>query len=992
MVTISMTVFSQEKTITGKVTDDSGQPLPGANIIEKSTSNGTQTDFDGNFSINVSRENSILEISYLGFTKKEVSVGNQTNFNIVLEEDATSLDEVVVIGYESVRKRDLTGAVSSVDTENALRAPAASTEDLLQGRASGVQVTSTSGEPGTAPVIVIRGGNSITAGNDPLYVIDGFVDSGANITSLNPNDIESIQILKDASSTAIYGARGTNGVVLITTKKGKIGKPVLNFKASTGFQFLPDELDVQSSAQLGAWINNNSPDQGNLPVDLDNLPDINTNWQRELIRPAVLSDYQLSVRGGTEFAKYYVSAGFLDQEGITKGSDFKRYSLRSNIDLNLSKAFKAGFNLSLSRVDRNNNTIGFNGLVAADPSKPVYDENGEYFNDVSYVLGTLTSHILADSEDLDNTVLNRVFLNTYLQTNLFDDKLVLKSTFGGDFMSSKRDRFTPASNPSSINSGDLARARINTFDRVDLLNENTITYNQTFGDHKLNFIGGATFQTNWREDFNVDAQQIPSDGVGTYNVGLSPAENRSTTSDYSETHFIGLLAKVGYIFKDKYIFNASIRRDGKSSLGENNRWGTFPAASVKWKIKEESFLQDVDAISDFNLRFGYGKTGNSNVGAFSTIATYGVEGETILVNGIVQSGVFQESLSNPDLGWEFTEQFDAGLEVSLFNSRLNLEVDVYHKLTEDLLLEESQASFTGFTTVLRNIGAVENEGIDITLSGEIIRSPNFKWGAALNISTFRNEVLDLGRSTFLSGNRITAPVNDENSRIIVGQPVGIFWGANYLGIYQEGDDIPAGLSAGDAIFEDISGPDGVPDGIYSAEYDDQIIGNANPDFYGGFQTNFEYKNFDLSAFFAFSVGGEMYNEVLFRVNEPTVNSFASVRENQYNAIANNTTNALYPSSTDYSYNRSSSLYIQDGSYLRLSTVQLGYNVPTDAFNGISKCRIYATANNLFLLKDKDYIGFDPDVSSGNRNSLERGFDNISYPKSTSLLLGIDVSF
>ena len=983
--------FAQSRSVTGTVTDESGIGLPGVNILETGTQNGVVTDFDGGFAISTD-DASTLTISYVGFVTQVIEVKGKTTINVSLAEDLESLDEVVIIGYEAVKKRDLTGAVSSIDTKNALRAPAATVEDVLQGRASGVQVTSSNGQPGSAPVILIRGGNSITAGNDPLYVIDGFVDAGADINSLNPNDIESMQVLKDASATAIYGARGTNGVVLITTKKGKIGKPVLNFKASTGFQTLPDELDVQSSAQLGAWINNNTADQGNLPIDLANLPDTNTNWQRELIRPAVISDYQLSISGGTDLAKYFVSAGYLDQSGIVKGSDFKRYSLRSNIDFNISKTFKTGFNLSLSRVDRNGGTITFTDLVRADPAKPIFDENGEFFNGTSPILGTLSSHILANADDVDNTLLNRVFLNTYIQTNFLDDRLIFKSTFGGDFSFSKRDRFRPSTNPSSLQSGDLSRARINTFNRVSLLNENTVTYNQTFGDHKLNFIGAVTFQTQNQDNFNVDAQQIPSDGVGTSNVALSPAENRITTSSYNEEHFIGLLAKAGYTFKNRYVFNASIRRDGKSSLGENNKWGTFPAASFAWKIKEESFLQNVDAVSDLKLRFGYGKTGNANVDSFSTIPSYGVDRSTIILNGNLQAGVFQESLSNPDLGWEFTEQIDAGLEVSLFNSRLNLEVDVYRKLTTDLLLDEAQASFTGFTTVLRNIGEVENKGIDVTLSGIIIRNPDFQWDASLTVSTNENEVLDLGRGFFISGNRVGAPVNDENSRIIVGQPVGTFWGANYLGFYQEGDDIPAGLSAGDAIFEDISGPNGEPDGVYTPEFDDQIIGDANPDFYGGFQTNVRYKNFDLSAFLTFSVGGEIFNEEFFRVNEPTVNSFAQVRENQYNVVANNTVNALYPTSNDYSYNRSSSLYLQDGSYLRLSTLQLGYSLPTNTISGISKLRLYVTGNNLFLIKDKDYLGFDPDVSSGNADDLERGFDGIAYPKSTSLLFGIDVSF
>jgi len=374
MIMLSMAVFSQEKTIIGTVTDSAGQPLPGTNIIEKGTTNGAQTDFDGNFSITVNGENSILEISFLGYTKKEVLVGNQTNLNIVMEEDASSLDEVVVIGYGTVRKKDLAGAVATVDTENAFLAPTATVDNALQGRASGVKVTQTSGAPGSNPVIVIRGGNSITGGNGPLYVVDGFVGAD-NISNINPNDIESMQVLKDASSTAIYGARGTNGVIIITTKKGKLGKPLVNFKSSVGNQSLPNQIDVQTPRELGQWYNDIAADQNNLPYpDLDNLPGTVTNWQDEMITDAIIQDYQLSVSGGTDAVKYYVSLGYMNQDGIVKGSGFDRYSIRTNIDFKFSKTFKAGINIALSRTDRENNTISFTQLMREDPSKPVYDD------------------------------------------------------------------------------------------------------------------------------------------------------------------------------------------------------------------------------------------------------------------------------------------------------------------------------------------------------------------------------------------------------------------------------------------------------------------------------------------------------------------------------------------------------------------------------------------------------------------------------------------
>ncbi|MBP1840091.1 SusC/RagA family TonB-linked outer membrane protein [Formosa algae] len=981
IIMISVSAFSQEKMVTGKVVDNTGMPLSGTTLIIKGTNNGTMTDFDGEYSIEA-KSTDVITFSYVGMKTQTVTVGQSSTINITMEEDAAALEEVVVIGYGTVKKKDLAGSVAVVDTENTFAAPVANPQNALQGRAAGVQVTSSSGAPGSSPEIIIRGGNSITGGNSPLYVIDGFVGAD-NISSLNPNDIESMQVLKDASSTAIYGARGTNGVIIITTKKGKLGKPVVNFRASSGIQSLPDEIDVQNTLELATWFNNISPDQTNLPYDLDNLPDTDTNWQKELTREAVMSDYQLSVSGGTEAVKYYVSGGLLNQDGIVKGSGFDRYSLRSNIDFKLSKVFKAGVNIALSRTDKENNTISFTQLLREDPSKPIYDEEGEYWIGTNPILGTETGNLMADALlNDDNTTLDKIFINTYVEGNFFDDKLTWKSTFGGDFIYNKRHRFTPSTNPSFImNDNQLAQAIINRSNNQEFLNENTLNYSETFGDHSINVLAGASFQTQSSESVTINASDIPSDGVGVNAIQLAPAESVAISSSYSEVHNLGVFGRVSYIYKDRYVFNASLRRDGKSSLGVNEKYENFPSASFAWKVKEESFMQNVDAISDLKFRINYGRTGNSGVSAFSTIANYGIDNNTILVDGVSVPGVYQDEIAKPNLGWEITDQFDAGLEISLFKRRLTAEVDVYYKKTTDLLLAEDVPDFTGKTELLTNIGEVQNKGIDIVLSGIIIDTNDFKWDASLNISTYKNEVIDLGQSTFLSTKNLTAPAVDESSRLMVGQPVGIFWGAKYLGFDPE---------TGDAIFEDISGPDGVPDGVYSGEYDDQVIGNANPDFYGGFQTNFKYKNFDLSAFFAFSVGNETYSEEFFRVNETTLNSFASIRNNMYSV--NNTENALYPAVGSNNYDLSSSLYLQDASYLRLSTLQLGYTLPSNLIKGLSKLRLYFTGSNLFLVKSDDYLGFDPDVNTGATGQLQRGFDAIAYPQSRNLLLGIDVSF
>lgn len=978
IIMISLSVFAQDRVITGKVTDKAGIPLPGTSLIIKGTVTGAQTDFDGGYTIKV-KPTDVLVFSYIGMKTQSVSVGQAKKINVIMEGDATNLDEVVIVGYSMIKKKDLAGSVSVVNVSEALVAPQSNLQNAFQGMASGLQVTSNNGSPGSAPEIIIRGGNSITGGNDPLYVIDGFLDAG-NISSLNPSDIENIQILKDASSTAIYGARGTNGVILITTKNGKKGVPVVNFSATSGIQYLPKRIEVQNSYELASWLNDITTDQNNLPWDLNNLPGGDTNWQDLLIKPALISDYQLSVSGGNENAQYYISGGYMKQDGIVKGSDFGRYNFRSKVDVKLSKVFKAGANIALARTASNSNNVSFQDLLRDDPSKPVYDSDGKYYVGDSPILGTRTGSMLADAElNLDFTKLDKIIANTYIQANLFDG-FVLKSTFNGNFLYSKNDTFIPSTNPSKINNNNaLASGSTTLFTDMNLLNENTINYNKRFGNHSLNLVAGASFQKHSRENNKISATDIPSDGVGVYAFQLAPAELVSVTSGYTEDMLVGFFTKADYIYNDKYILSASIRRDGSSRLGENNRFETFPGIGLGWKVNEEPFMKNIRAIDKLKLRASYGKTGNQSGNAFATIANVGIDNNTIIVDGVSLPGVSQGNLAQPDFGWEVTDQYDAGIELTLFKSRLSADFDVYYKKTTDLILAEPQLNFTGVTTISKNVGSVENKGMELTLNGAIIKSKDFTWDASLNISQYKNKVLDLGRNGTIETKRLTAPANDRSGEIRVGQPIGIFVGAIY-----DGFD-PA---TGTAIFRDISGPDGVPDGVYSAAYDDTIIGNANPDFYGGFQSNFKYKNFDLSANFTYSFGNENYNEEAFRAIETTTNSFASIRNNMW--TVNNKENALYPGFDIYNYNKSSSLYVQDASYLRLSTVQLGYTFPTGSMKGFTKLRAYVTGTNLFLLKSKDYLGFDPDVSTG--GALARGYDAIGYPKNASILFGVDMSF
>jgi TonB-linked SusC/RagA family outer membrane protein len=982
---ISVSAFAQSQNITGKITDSSGEPLPGATVVVKGTTTGTSTNFDGNYELpNVSSE-TVLIFSFVGFIPQEITVGNQSTISVTMQPDAIGIEEVVAIGYGTVKKSDLTGSVATVATEEAYVAPVASLSNALQGRAAGVQVTS-GGAPGSDASIVIRGGNSITAGNDPLYVIDGFIGAG-NINSINPNDIEDMVVLRDASSTAIYGARGTNGVILITTKKGKQGKPVVNLRSSYGVQVLPEMLDNQTGSEFAAWRNSQASDQDNLPFDLNNLPGEETDWQDVMIQPAAVQDYQLSVGGGSDKAQYYLSTGYFSQDGIVRGTGFDRVSLRTNVDVNLSKVFKTGVNASISRTNSDNNNISFNSLLREDPLKPVYDEDGNY-NIVGYGTSNPGTNMLADNTlNTNSTVRDRTFINTYLQATLAE-KITLKSTFGVDMSTSKQDQFTPSTNPVSIRDGLLGQATVNQRNLFGWINENSIDYKETFGEHTF----GALALISWQADENIythiDANEIPSDGVTVNALALAPVENTSISSTYTKTSMFGLVGRLNYNYASKYYVTASVRQDASSRLGENNKSAIFPSAAIAWNVAEESFFQNVSTIDRLKVRVSYGVTGNQNIPAYTTLSTLDITGTIAVANGGTIAGVQQGNLYNPNLKWETTTQFDLGFEISMYEGRLSAELDFYSKKTEDLLLNAAVPGHSGYTEIIQNVGSLKNRGVDLNLNGVIVSKGDFTFDASLNLSTFKSEVTDLGISSYLDVKTLPAPSGKTNSRLIVGQPVGTFYGSIHEGLDPE---------TGDFLFKDISGPDGVPDGIYSIEYDQTVIGTANPDFYGGLQTNFKYKSFDLSAFFPFSYGGQNYNEEMFLASEVQVNNFAALRDNMWSASASTeqNNNATVPGVGNTTILTSSDFYLQDASFFRLGTLNFGYTLPSNLIKGISNFRLYFTGTNLFLIKSKDYLGFDPDVSSYADHAdseIRPGFDNIAYPNNRQFIFGLDVTF
>ena len=688
----------------------------------------------------------------------------------------------------------------------------------------------------------------------------------------------------------------------------------------------------------------------------------------------LLSITQISASGGSEKTQYYISAGGLSQEGIIIGSDFSRYSLRTNIDTQLLDNIKFGTSISLSRTVTNNaigNPGNLQDIIRADPLRPVFDEDGNFSID-NVGIDNIGNNLLADAVlNEDKTINNRALINTYVEAKI-GEKLTLKATLGGDFVFQRRTAFIPSTNPISIVSNVLGQGEINQLNSFEWLNENTLNYADEVGDHTFSGLIGFTNQKFESDLTEINAAQIPSDGVGINALELAPLDNLILNSDTSDFALTSILARVNYGYKGKYLVTASARRDGSSRLGVNERFDIFPSLALAWRASQEKFLEN-SVINNLKIRASYGLTGNQEVPPFSTLATLNTASTAILNGGLV-AGAQQGTLANPDLKWETTQQVDLGIEIGLFKSRLTAEIDLYYKKTEDLLLNAAVPSQTGFTSVLQNVGSLQNQGIDLSLAGILIQNPDFQWDVALNISTFKNEVLDLGTVDFITTSTIIQ--GTPTSQLIEGEAVGTFVGAVYEGV---------DAATGDAIFADLNG-----DGVFDPEDDTTVIGDANPDFFGGFQNNIRYKNFDLQAFFQFTSGNDIYNVDEFLVNGTQLNSYAGLRAGVWSAA--NPNNALIPRIGSASLNRSNSLFIQDGSFLRFRTLQIGYSISVPEKLGLTRFRLFATGNNLFQIRSDDYLGFDPDVNSAGTDSTIRGFDSLAYPQNRSILLGFELAF
>ena len=977
-VTGNDAMLQQQKSISGTVTDASGLPLPGVTVLVKGTTKGSVTDYNGNFTIAELSSDAILIFSFVGMKTQEVAVAGKNVLNISLEEDAIGIEEVVAIGYGVVKKSDLTGSVGSIKSDEIAKQPVVRVDEALQGRISGVQVTNTSGAPGSGTSIRIRGGNSINAGNEPLYVIDGFI-GGGDLNTINPGDIESIEVLKDASSTAIYGSRGSNGVILITTKRGAKGKGFgVSLDSYVGIQTPVKKIDLLNGPDFAEYRNEYAEFLGN-SIPFPNIDEVaNTDWQEVLFRDVPMTNHTLNFFNHTANSNYYVSLNYLNQDGIQLGSGFDRYQIRFNFDQDLGNVAKVGASFNGARSNRENPRASAIGAYVL-PTAPIYNEDGSYHSVDAINGSTYNNPIAQDKLIMDNTYKNRALGNIYMQINPVKG-LIVKSTFGFDIETTKQNRYYSVDLPTNYEKARGGQAYVNTSFENSIQNENTVNYVKEIGKHEFNLLGGWTYQKYSSEGLNVEALGFTND-VTTYNaVETGDPEFLKATSGETSWTLLSGLYRLNYSYDGKYLLTVSGRHDGSSRLAEENKWQFFPSAALAWRMSEESFIKELGVFNNLKLRASYGKTGSQSIDPYSTLArlnsgyTY-IGGQQVLT--FVPAGS-----ADPTLKWEVTDQYDVGVEAGFFDGKLGIEFDYYYKKTTDLLLARELPFQTGFETRLENVGSLQNQGIDITVRGTIIDKKDFSWTSDLTVSSNKNELLELsGGKEFIE--------NGVGSRLIVGEDVSTFFGAKFIGLWQEGDEGIGGNNVPGALkFEDLDG-----DGLITA-LDGQIIGKGTPDLFGGLNNVLTYKNFTLSAFLDFSYGNDIYDLDGRPFNTGHITNVYGKFRNRWTPDNTNTdvpragTQAntyfeAYPGLGGNSYD------VHDGSYVRLKTVNLQYQIPVGK-KIIKSLAVYGTATNLFTITK--YEGFSPDVNATGTHSTRRGFDSNGYPPAKMFLIGVKADF
>ncbi len=1012
----------QQIRISGNITDsNTGEPLPGVNIVVKGTIIGANTDNGGKFSLNVPNLTGTLQVSFIGYVTQDIAIEGRTTINVSLVQEVQALSDVVVVGYGTVRKSDLTGSVSTVKTADLLQLPVQRVDQAIQGRTTGVYILNTDGSPGGNTMIRIRGNNSIQGGNDPLIIVDGL--QGANLNQLNPNDIASMEILKDASATAIYGSRGANGVILITTKLGKLGKPVIDAGYNIGIQNLARKLPVMDAASFARYNNfyqSFGTENGATPKYYFTEADIayyeengGTDWQDEIYNTGVMQNASLAISGATDRLKYMVSTAYLDHQGILLNSAYNRLSLRANLAADITNWVDFGLNYSYTSeryksppFNSQEGDVLFMPVEDAPrwaPTEPVYDENGNYWRHRPGYAAYDTWNPVATA--LETKIENPTYqnnLNLFLNFKLMKG-LSLKMMGGGTFSNSYKQKYenTKTRNGYAMNGvGTIDQSTYNMYQ-----NTNILTYDNTFGRHHITFTGVVEEIFSSSIGSSMRGQDFLVDQLGTDN--MDGAKSVSVDSWRSKRALLSFMGRINYGLMDRYLLTLSYRGDGSSVFGKNNKWGYFPSGSLAWRISQEGFLKDSPVVTELKLRVSYGITGNQGIGPYGSLASLGSWFRYPYRNGSnLDIGFGISDIANPNLKWETTAQSNIGIDVSLFKGRLISTIDVYRKVTDDLLMPRQLPGYVGVSSVIDNVGSIENKGLEILIGGDPIAG-TFRWNTSFNLTINRNKVLDLGPGIEKIGYTPTSGgynLGTEYMFLEVGQPFGTIKGWKYLGLWRADEDAEArsyGQLPGRPKYADLSGPEGVPDGQVDS-FDKTIIGHGYPKFTWGFTNLLTWKGIELSSLIIGSHGNDLFNTLRIRretyeATDPKVWNYWTP-ENQDTDVP-----ALYDGQwvqdqllqNKYIFGTSSgttSRWVEDASFIRLKTITLAYNIEQKLLNkiGFSKTRVYFSGTNLLTLTK--YTGYDPEIAAYPGNDATIGVDMSVYPLAKMYTFGVDFTF
>ena len=986
----------QAKTVTGTVTDVSGEPIIGANIRIKGTTTGTITDIDGNFSIEAEPQ-SVIEVSYIGYLTQETVINNQKSIRFLLKEDTKTLDEVVVIGYGVQKKADLTGSVANINTEKLNTQSNANIGQALQGKIAGVDIVSQGGAPGSGTRIMVRGIGTLNNAS-PLYIVDGMYMN--SIDHINPNDIASIDVLKDASSAAIYGSRAANGVIIVTTKEGSNteGKPIIdlsvNLGISTASKFL-DMLDAKGWAEVTTIARQAIGKPAlDMATDLANKPD--NDWQDIMFRPALMQNYNLSVKGGGKYSTYYTGLGYFNQDGIVKGTNYQRYNIQSKNDYKRG-IFSAGTNLIISfshdkplHQELRGGMIGT--ILQSVPTLEKYDDTreGGYGGTYGDVVNIPHPLAIIDDNIMDRYNENvKIFANLYAQIELFKGlkyKLNLTTDFSFERYKNYLNKYDFGLATNSITQLTERQRR-----RRNILVENLLTFDRTFGEHKISALAGYTYQDSRFRHIQAYGEGLPQ-GLEEIDAATT---NRSNEGNSWRSVLTSILGRVFYSYQNKYLFTATIRRDGSSKFGKNNRYGYFPSFSLGWNVAEEKFMENVHWLDQLKLRGGYGVLGNQEIDnyQYSSTITTGINYPD--GNGGLLQGAFPKNFANPDIKWEETAMTNVGIDFMAFNNRLSLTADYYVKNTKDILLTVPiPISSGGANDPIRNAGKIRNNGFEFNLGWMDQPNPDISYGINLIGSFNKNKVIAMGsESGSIKGGSTNQNITTSETK--AGYPIGGYWLISTAGYFNSQEEVDAYAKDGKKIQPaaepgDIKFVDANNDGVIND--DDRVFqGSPFPDFTFALNGNMRYKNFDLSIGLQGVLGNKIYNATRQTLEDVTKGSNFLASCLDYWTPENK--NASHPRLTWDDPNRNtraeSDRYLENGSYLRLRSVQLGYTFPQTWFKGaIQHARVYINAENLFTITS--YSGYSPDVNADNANY--RGFDNFIYPTNRTFMLGLNVTF